>query len=283
MMPTMNLRPVFLRLKAYAAVLPFLWISGCTNLSAIQDFAAISAESAQYTRLVDQYAESPVRQKRFQPADQHERLDRMTRERAAQKDRLLLRLNLVAEYMSALGALAADEAVDYDSGIEGLERAVVDNKLAADKDADAFASVANLLLRVCTDSWRKKELQNLITASNGPFQEVVGALKRIVGLEFTGDIANEKEAMRNHYETLIHLSGDSAGIAALREWEDTRLAEADARARSDSCYARVLSSIAMGHQQLYDRRDDLGGKELVRQLKQYTNEVRKSVNAIRNL
>lgn len=259
-----------------------LFGTGCADLSAIQEFASISVRSAEYTGLVDRYVASPARQKRFQPADQQEHLDQMTRQRAAQRDRLLLRLGLVSEYMNALGKLAGDDVVDYDNGIEGLERAVVENKFAGDRDADAFASVSRVLLRVCTDSWRKKELRTLITDSNEPFQKVVGALEDIVGQDFSRDVENEKLAMTNYYQTLIHSSSDRAGKAALEEWQDTRLAEAGARARADSSYAQVLSRIAAGHQQLYEKRDDLGSRELIRQLRQYANELRKLLNSIKS-
>jgi hypothetical protein len=270
------------RILAFLLLVFPLFGTGCADLSAIQEFASISVRSAEYTGLVDRYVDSPARQKRFQPADQQDRLDQMTRQRAAQRDRLLLRLGLVSEYMNALGKLAGDDVVDYDNGIEGLERAVVENKFAGDRDADAFASVSRVLLRVCTDSWRKKELRTLITDSNEPFQKVVGALEDIVGQDFSRDVENEKLAMTNYYQTLIHSSSDRAGKAALEEWQDTRLAEAGARARADSCYAQVLSRIAAGHQQLYEKRDDLGSRELVRQLRQYADELRKLFNSIKS-
>ena len=255
---------------------------GCANLEAIREFAAISARSAEYTGLVDQYVDTPVRQKRFQPDDQQDRLEQMRRLRASQRERLLLRQALVAEYMDALGKLAADEIVDYDSGIDDLGRAVVANNFAGEHDADAFASLTKTLLRAATDTWRQKQLQKLITESNAPFQEVLGALKRIVDQDFAGDIENEKLAMTKHYETLIRSSNDRAGISALEEWRDARFAEADARARAISSYSQVLSTIASGHQQLYDRRDDLGSPELIRQLKLYAKDLGKLVNALRS-
>jgi len=257
--------------------------TGCADLSAIQEFASISARSAEYTGLVDQYVGSPARQKRFQPPDQQEQLDQTTRLRAAQRERLLLRLRVVAEYMNALGQLAADDVVDFDKGIGELKEAVVENKFAGEKDAGAFSSVSNVLVRVCTDGWRKKELKNLIAESNGPFQEIVGALQIIVQQDFPRDIANEEEAMTKYYQTLIHSSSDRAGIAALAEWEETRMAEAAARARSDSCYSQVLSKISSGHQQLFEKRDDLGSQELVRQLTQYASELRNLFNSIKSL
>lgn len=263
-------------------VLSSIVIGGCADLSAVQEFAATSAQSAEYERLLDQYVDTPLREKRFQPADQQARLDEIVRARTVQRDRLLLRQELIVEYMKAIGELAADDAVEFDRGIGKIEDAVVGNGLAGDRDADAFSAVSKLLSRVVADAWRKGKLKALVTESNAPFQDVVGALRTIVGRDFTADIENEKQAMIGYYETLIRESRDSAGIAALREWEEERLSEADARARADSCYAGILGKIASGHQRLYDGRDDLGSKELVRQLKLYSTDIQGLVKAIRN-
>lgn len=256
---------------------------GCANLTAIREFASISAQSAEYTTLVTQYAESPERQKRFQPSDQYKRLDQMSRDRAAQKDRLLLRHSLIEEYMDALGQLAADELVTYDKEIDALGKAVADNKFAGENDAGAFASISKILFRAAADGWRQKKLRELITGSNSSFQEVIGALKRIVDQGFAGDVENEKAAMQNYYQTLIRSSKDRAGIAALEEWRDTRLAEVGARGRAISNYSEVLSKIASGHQELYNKRDDLDNKELLRQMSRYAKDLRKLFDTIKSL
>lgn len=89
-----------------------LTAQGCTDLKAIQDFAALSADSAEYTTLVNDYIESPQRQKRYQPESRHTKLEQMVQERADQKSTLLIRHAVIEQYMATLGALAADEVVD---------------------------------------------------------------------------------------------------------------------------------------------------------------------------
>ncbi len=79
------------KLALLAVIVALTLAQGCANLSAVREFANISSESAQYTKLVSDYVESPIRQKRYQPPSEQERLDRMAAERAAQRDRLLLR------------------------------------------------------------------------------------------------------------------------------------------------------------------------------------------------
>ncbi len=256
---------------------------GCANLAPITEFADISARSAENTGLVTQYVQFPERQKRFQPTDQHSRLDQIARERAAQNERLLLRHTLIAEYMDALGRLASDELVTYDKESDALGKANAHNKFSGESDAGAFGSVSKILFRAATDGWRQKKLRELIGDSNSPFQEVVGALKRIVDQGFAGDTENEEIAINNYYRTLIVSSTDKAGIAALEEWRDTRLSEVRARRRAITNYSEVLSKIASGHQILYDKRDDLDNKDLLQQMSRYAKDLRKLFDTLKNL
>jgi len=256
---------------------------GCANLAPITEFADISAQSAAYTDLVTQYVQFPERQKRFQPSSQHALLDQMTRDRAAQRERLLLRQALIEEYMDALGQLAADEPVKYDKELDALGKAVAANKFAGEKDAAAFGSVSKILFRAVADDWRQGKLRELITESNAPFQDVVGALKLIVDQGFAGDTANEEIAIRNYYQPIVLSSKDKAGIAALEEWKDTRLAEVRVRRQAITDYSIVLSRIASGHQKLYDKRDDLGNKDLLQLMSRYAKELRKRFEALKNL
>ncbi len=256
---------------------------GCTSLAPITEFADISAQSAAYTGLVTQYVQFPERQKRFQPSSQHARLEQMSRERAAHKERLLLRQALIEEYMDALGQLAADEPVKYDKEIDALGKAVAHNKFAGEKDAGAFGSVSKILFKAVADDWRRRKLRELIEESNSPFQEVVGALKRIVDQGFAGDTENEEIAIRNYYQPIILSSKDKAGIAALEEWRDTRLAEVRVWRHAITDYSEVLSKIASGHQKLYDKRDDLDNIDLLQQMSRYTKDLRKLFNTLKNL
>lgn len=256
---------------------------GCANLAPITEFADISAQSAAYTDLVTQYVQFPERQKRFQPSNQHARLEQMTRDRAAQRERLLLRQALIEEYMDALGQLAADESVKYDKELDALGKAVVANKFAGERDAGAFASVSKILFRAATDDWRQRKLRELITESNAPFQDVVGALKQIVDQGFAGDAETEEIAIGKHYKAIILSSKDMAGIAALEEWRDTRLAEVKGRRQAITEYSEVLSEIASGHQKLYDKRDDLGNRDLLQLMSRYAKELRRRFETLKNL
>jgi hypothetical protein len=103
--------------KQLLSLLTFLicitFLLSCANLQAIRDFANISSESAQYTVLVNDYVESPERQKRFSPSSEHELLDHNKRIRVQQKEVLLAYHKAISDYMEALGQLAAGRKITW--------------------------------------------------------------------------------------------------------------------------------------------------------------------------
>jgi hypothetical protein len=70
-------------------------ICGCANLSAVREFADISASTAEHTQLTKAYVQWPLAQKRFQPTSEHEKLERIAKQRESQEKTLLLRHSLI--------------------------------------------------------------------------------------------------------------------------------------------------------------------------------------------
>ena len=157
--PSTSITPA--RFTRWATLLLTGWLlitaQGCADLKAIQDFAALSADSAEYTTLVNNYIESPERQKRYQPESRHPRLEQMIQERADQKSTLLLRHAVIEKYMAALGTLAADEAVDNTEELSQLTTALQTQAGANPQETEAFGKIAGILTKVASDRWRQRQ------------------------------------------------------------------------------------------------------------------------------
>ena len=255
---------------------------GCADLKPIQDFAALSADSAEYTTLVNDYIDSPQRQKRYQPENRHANLDRMIQERADQKPALLLRHTVIEKYMAALGALAADEAIDNSEEISQLANALETQVGTSSKETKAFGKIAGILTKVVSDRWRRGQLRDLIEQSNEPVQEILGSLQQIIAEGFQGDVEIEQAAMRNYYTTLTMESTDPAGKAALQEWQEFRLAKLTDRGESIQRYSTLLQSIAAEHQQLYDHHKDLTNPDLLKHIGKKAKDLRKLLSSIKH-
>jgi hypothetical protein len=267
-----------------STLLLFIVAQGCAkNLEAIQDFADLSAESAGYTRLVEEYVESPHRQKRYQPAGRHAGLETMARERAGQRQALLLRQTLVERYMNALGHLAADEVVDKTEELAHLTTALRDHAGTDLQEKEAFEKMAGLLTNAAGNRWRQRQLDDLIEQSNPSLQRILDALQRIVSDGFGGDLQTEEAALNKYYSALIMESQDPAGKAALAEWKEFRTAQVQERAQAVQTYRTLLEKISEGHQQLFDRRHDLDKQHVLQHVKHSVKDLRTLLDTIKQL
>ena len=274
----------FMKLKLVLSGLLLLGLTqGCVDLKAIQDFANISAESAEYTTLVDNYLDFPDRQKRYQPENRHAQLDAMAQERLTRKAELLLRHHVIEEYMEALGGLAADEIVDQSEELSQLTTTLQSQAGTSQAETDAFGKIAGILTNAISDKWRKQKIQELLERSNGPLQTILKSLKQIVVDGFGGDDQNEQFAIQSYYQTKIAQSNDPAGIAALMEWQELRVTALADHTKTLPAYGSLIDEISKGHPKLYDERKDLAKAQLVKQIKQSVKELQDLLATIKRI
>jgi hypothetical protein len=259
-------------LRPTVVTLVLLLGNGCADLGPIREFAEVSARSAAYTGLVDDYAGFPERQKRYAPPAEDARLDGIAAERTLQREVLLHRHAVIADYLEALGQLASDRPVSP----SGETRPAGDGA-----DAASFTDIDQILFKAATDGWRRDQLDELIGESNPHFQTAVGALQKIVREGFGSDAEDEAVAARKYYETILRQATDPAGIAALEEWRDTRLPEIDRRRQAIDGYADLLGEMADGHQKLNDRRGDLAADDLLAQMRRYARDLALLLDRVR--
>lgn len=268
----------------FSTIVLLAFTQGCTtNLKAIQDFASLSAESAQYTTLVDDYLDFPQRQKRYQPPSRHAHLDAMAQDRATQKTSLLLRQSIIETYMKSLGRLAADEVVDNTEELAQLSAALESQAPTTPKEAEAFKKIAGIVTTVAVKRWRQDQLQNLIEQANTPIQQVLESLHHIVSDGFGGDFQTEEAAIQNYYMTLTMESQDPAGKAALAEWKDLRMSQVHERSEAVQIYGKVLDQISDGHQRLFDQRQNLTKKEVLQEVGKSVKDLRSLLETIKKL
>jgi len=255
--------------RAVAVACVVLVVSGCVSLGAVRDFASTSSDAVQYSHLVNAYAGTPTRLKRYEPQSQWSELDRQATEREAQRERLLLRQKLIQEYMDALGQLAADDLASYDNQLDALGAAVKNAKFADQNEAAAFSAVSRR--------------QRSVTALKGPFQVVMGAMVSIVEKDFGSDVANERVALDKYYTTLQREGRDPAGLAALAEWREMREGQLRDREAAIGSYTTVLKTIAAGHHKLYESRHELSKPEIKAEIHTYTRRLKEASTAIARL
>ena len=267
-------------------------LGGCVDLKAVRDFAKISSATADYQKIVSDYVESPERQKPYQPERSHPQLDQEIQARSNQKPRLEGVQKVLVEYMSALGDLADDELPNVDKEIDGLGKALEKAKFVGEGDtqinkktATGAGTIAKILTKAVLDHWRQKELKTIINKTDDSLQEVVLGLREVVQKDFKQSLDIESEAISKFFKksiAVVKAQGDEEGLPPLANLLlKERLDEILVRKEKLDDYAKVLDKIGKGHADLRKNVNDLENKELIQRLKQYSKDLGKLYNTIK--
>ena len=260
-----------------------LLLSGCANLGAIQEFARTSADSAAYTRLTDEYVNSPETSKLYtleNDAGERSRLDALAAERKPQAARLLLMHQALASYMAAVGELAADGLAEADTELDGMFDAAVKANYVDETTGAPLRSISKILAEAALNGYRQRELNKVIAAANAPLQQLIA--HQLVLMEAYGQSLANERAMQVRHQRVLHAMAREKSrepVAAELIWERSNLTAVQFREREKALpkYVETLKQIAAGHQALYDNRERLSNQEVAAQIKRYTKRIQLSL------
>ncbi|MDJ0936964.1 MAG: hypothetical protein QNJ06_04565 [Kiloniellales bacterium] len=267
---------------------PRIWVvafavmlSACTDLGAVREWSDTSMQAAQFNEIVTTYQDTPVRLAAYDPK-RSEAWNAQANARRAQAEALKLQLALIAEYMGALAALSADSAADFSTEIDGLTGSLKKTGQASEATIGAAGGLVKTLLNAGAQAWQRDKVGDLIEQANQPLQGLLtGELRSIVDTHFRRDLENEAILLDLYFENLLKKSEASpTAKAALNEWFILRKAENARRSAALDAYLGVLEKIAQGHQKLFDSRNDLDAKQLVKDLYRLAKEIRDNVKQL---
>lgn len=240
--------------------------SSCTNLSAVREWSKTSLEATQYNELVATYANTPERLKRCDPQGDW---DEQIALRANQAKALRQLLAVVSDYMAALATLSADSTIAYDKDIVALTTALGDlqTEISA-TTVNAVGSLGKAVVGAAAKAYRARQVAKVVEQVNAPLQTILhGELRRIVDRDFRRDLEIEKLELDGYYDNLLRTGTPSpAARVALEEWKELRLEQNALRLKVLDAYLAVLDKIAEGHRKIYDNRNRLNKKTLIRDL-----------------
>ncbi len=271
-------------IKAAARVSPAVFAAllvACTDLSAVREWSTTSMEAAQFNEVVATYADTPTRLSVYD-ADAAESWGAQADLRAAQAKALELQLSVVADYMAALSALAADSAVSFSGDIDTLRESLNNTGKLEKSTIDASAGLLTTVANAAANLWRQQQIGLLIEGANAPLQQILRTeLRSIVNQDFRRDLEIESAFLERYFEDLLRTGGGSATAnASLQEWFVVRRVENQRRQAAVDSYLKVLDNISDGHQKLFDQRDNLAARQLAQDLFALAKEMRDNVKEI---
>lgn len=266
--------------RASLAQVPCLTLLGglvlaaaCTRPVAVARYARSAAEvTARLPQATSALAESCRRAQSYRlrrtGAPWYE--EDSTRAACAGRDsalREVLRANrALTNYFDALSALAGSKAAEVGTRVGDLGDAVSSAGAFDGSQVRAIAALAKFAAARATIGYQRSTLRNAIANENANVQAVVAALHRVVERDFAAYVTGDDAAATRFYRSALAEGAAHEPLAAIlvRNDFDARHDASSAQAVALSSLAHAVDAIGRGHQQLFDARNQLGAKELLK-------------------
>lgn len=252
-------------------------VDGCVSNKAIREFTGVSIEATRHLPvLATDLAESCVRQKeygairkgQFDPVKLRQDADDDCISFQTSAKSFVIANKVLVQYLQTLDKLAGDDVVTYDTSIDKLVTNLGDSKLIPKAQVTTLSKLVSVVGDASSTGWRRKKLGQAITQANPAIQTLLATLSTIVKNDYVQLLQNEQLAAKNLYLATIKENVKKEPIAALllqQQWnKEFKLLEDRKIAAKE--YATVLTTIAQGHQLLFDNRAKLSNREVKKEI-----------------
>ena len=252
--------------------------TSCLSLEAVQQYAAEATEGTEQFNNVDLTFQALCQRKRQLRDLRQSRVLRTYRDSCElhqQADSAIIKMQRATqEYLTALYAISSGERVYY--SLSPLKDALTGSQLFEIEvsTADAYQQLLELLVTASTETYRRRQVQRLVTQAHAPLTTLLEQLAFVVDEAFREAIQQQKSMLYLNTRELA----DSAQTFMERQTVLQRYIDEAAYYEQQlqllDTYVAVLKTIQEGHQQLYDQRARLHRRETVAGLAFYLNELR---------
>ena len=182
---------------------------------------------------------------------------------------------VLTAYFAALESLAANKVIDFDGEVDALGGAARDAGGFDKAQVTAIDGLAKFASSRATDGYRRAKLRDAIASQNANVQTLVAALHAVVDRDFAQLLANDAAAQTSFYRAALAESSARDPLAAIlvRDAYDERAASLAERRAAVRALSRALLAAGRGHQALYDSRNRLGAKALLRTIVSNAREL----------
>lgn len=268
-----------IKLKHFVVVvaLTSVFLFGCTNLKSVRRFSELATVStASFPAIAEDISASCERKQVYLGNDSTD----CTKELKAKEDILVLH-KIMIEYISVLGTLAEDGLVVTDKEFLSLKGEVSKIDTLDKKQIDAISGLAEYVSNLILGIYQNKKVEKLISENNENFQVLVSTLKTNIDNNYAGILFQEKSRIGNFYDTEIRKNSSEKLAAILaEEVKKKKLKTLEQKEFAITAYVEVLDNISKGHQDLYDGKDNLSSKELLKKILKQGKEFKKLIKEI---
>lgn len=260
-----------------------LFMSGCTSMEAVQKYASYSQSTIESVKPVAKdFYDSCTRTNSFKPLDSH---SECKTEQEASKA-ILMVSNVLDEYAAALGALAADELVSYDTDVDAMTKEIKGLKvqgLEEDK-VDAVGSLAKLISKAATSAYQQRQVSSFIRESDTSITTVTETLANIIEKNYSHAIDMEISAWRDGYKRVERAARTEKSLEweaySKAQWKDR--AELEAKLHAVKNLAKSIREIGSTHVKLKEDAEKLTSKEVFAFVRSFIKETKPVIKEVQD-
>jgi hypothetical protein len=190
-------------------------------------------------------------------------------------------------YIDGLTSLSNKDLTSYK--MDAMTKALTEGKFGTltidKKQADAYKSIANLLLKAFTDKYRNKKIKEYVKEANEPFKVLISSLDFNLSENLSGVLEAYEEGIRNDFNTWAKKDLTLSNFEKRKVAEEyyQQLDKIETRQKELLTYSKTLKKIAGGHQKLADNVDKLSKDEIKAQLFQYASDIKDIISEFNKL
>ena len=252
-------------------------ISACTSMEAVQKYAEYSRSTIEGVKPVaEDFYGSCMRANSAKPLANYSKCEMEQQASHA----ILMMSKVLNEYSVALGALAADELVNYDKDIDTLAQEITKlnvKGIGGDKDkVSALGNLAKFIATAATSAYQQKQVAMFITESNKSVVTVANTLADVIKQNYSQAIQLEISSWEDTYKRVEGVARNEKPL----EWElyskgkwQTRV-ELERKLKAAGLLAESIQKIGITHTKLEEDSKDLKSKEIVAVVRRFVNDVK---------
>jgi hypothetical protein len=264
-----------------AAVAAAILLSGCTAPQEVQQFTAAAKDAVKsLPALVRDIPASCVRRQLAQRpvaeiADIDDQATQACRSLSDLEPRLTGALDVLANYLNALGELASDQVVTYDRQIDAFASSLQSTGAFQEPEVKATTGLAKFLANAVSSGYQRKKIIETLDRADADLATLCDGMSRVIGADYVRVLQNEELALRSRYRDAIQ--GDPAKSPAtaliIQEYWRRDLSVLNQKKAAAQSGVEMLRRIRDGHKALAAQANHWTAKDLVQKIAPYTGSI----------
>ena len=252
--------------------------TGNVSLGAVREFADASAKLGGYSELSKRYRDTYLREQPYlSPIADRMAKDNDVKRRAAYEDFQSVQKALVL-YMQTLSMLAGDarydltpQLDDMGTGLKALAGSGVDQRHVV-----AYTGLTRLLTRVIASGYQGRSVETMVRDGDAHVRVLLEGMMTLTRL-YAKTHDNEKKTVLGMFDVEIPFSGkaqDRMLVTMAKVHYQDKANEYKALDKRYDLAQQGLTKVALGHQKMRERIDNLKGDEVRHLLGDYARDLR---------